>query len=224
MTVVALLCGAGTLARNEEYRSSLRLAETTFERWPTPAAHSMLGTELAAAGRFPERSAIFVKPPRSIRRLATTSGRCWRIQGRHAEAIDQLRSFIDSQPPELDQVQIARALLARSLMKQERIEEAGVQYRTMIAADPDDLQAVVQLAQIHLRQQRFEEAIPLFRKVLAARPADPSTLGGLGIALASTGQLDEAIEVFRRALDLDPENQHAQQNLERALSLKRTRR
>ena len=154
----------------------------------------MLGTELAAAGRLAEaerhlRAAAPVDPPARY-----YLGSVLANQGQHAEAIDQLQSSIDSQPEVLDQVQVARALLARWLMKQERIEESAVQYRMMIAADPDDLQAMVQLAQIHLRRQQFEEAIPLFRQVLSARPADPATLGGLGIALASSGRLDEAIE------------------------------
>jgi len=224
LVVTASLLGAGTLARNREYRSSLRLAETTLERWPTPAAHSMLGTELAAAGRLGEaerhlREAAPIHPPARY-----YLGSVLADQGHHTEAIGQLQSFIESQPPALDQVHLARALLGRSLLREGRVEEAAAQYRTVLANDPDDLQAMVQLAQIHLRRQQFEEAIPLFRKVLSARPADPSTLGGLGIALASTGRLDEAIEVFRRALELDPQNEPAQRNLERALSLKGNRR
>jgi len=220
LTVVTLSLCAGTLARNIDYQSSLRLAETTFERWPTPAAHSMLGTELAAAGRLPEaerhlREAAAVHPPARY-----YLGTVLSAEGRHPEAIDQLRSFIDSQPATLDQVHLARALLADSLMKDGRAGEAASQYRVMLTTHPDDVQAMVMLGQIDLREQRFGEAVELFRKVLDGRPADASTLGSLGIALASSGRLDEAIEVFRQAAELDPQNAGAQRNLARALALR----
>ena len=218
---VTLLLGAGTLVRNLEYRSSLRLAETTFERWPTPAAHSMLGTELAAAGRLAEaerhlREAAPFHPPARYYLAAVLEG-----QGQAREAIAQFESFISSQPPELDQVHPARALMAGILVKEGRFEEAATQYKAMLTSHPDDDSAMVLLAQVYLREQRFGEAIPLLRTAVAAQPGNASTLGSLGVALASTGRLDEAIDAFRRAVAIDPQNDHAQKNLERALALRR---
>ena len=221
LVVVTLLFSAATLARNTEYRSSLRLAETTFARWPTPAAHSMLGTELAAAGRLAEaerhlREAAPVHPPARY-----YLGAVLKRQGQAAEAIVQFESFIASQPPELDQVQTARALLADVLVKEGRLAEAASQYRAMLASHPEDDSAMVLLAQVYLREQRFNDAIPLLQSAVAAQPSNASTLGSLGVALASTGRLDEAIDVFRRAVDADPQNEHARQNLSRALSLRK---
>jgi tetratricopeptide (TPR) repeat protein len=221
LAVAALALGAGTLIRNTDYGSRLRLAETTFERWPTPASHSMLGTELAAANRFSEaerhlREAAASYPPARYY-LATVLA----AQGQRPEAIDLFQAFIAGQPAQLNQVHLARALLADALMKEQRADEAAAQYRAMLAAHPDDAEAMVLLAAILLRQQRFGEAIVLFRQAVALRPGDVSALNGLGIALGSSGQLDEAIVVFRRALDVDPQNIHAQQNLSRALALRK---
>ncbi|CAN5806320.1 hypothetical protein BH18ACI5_BH18ACI5_07780 [soil metagenome] len=221
LVTVALLCGAGTIMRNVEYRSSLRLAETTFERWPTPAAHSMLGTELAAAGLLPEaerhlREAAPFHPPARY-----YLGTVLKQQGQAGEAIAQFESFIASQPPELDQVHTARALLADVLLKEGRLGEAAIQYKAMLASHPEDPSAMVLLAQVYLREQRFEDAIPLLRSAAVAEPANASTLGSLGIALGSTGRLDEAIEVFRRAVDIDPQNAGARQNLDRAVALRK---
>jgi tetratricopeptide (TPR) repeat protein len=220
LAVAAVALGAGTMARNGDYQSSLRLAETTFERWPVASSHSMLGTELAAAGRLAEaerhlREAAPVYPPARY-----YLGSVLAVQGQRAEAIPQFQSFIASQPPELDQVHLARALLADALVKEGRLDEAAAQYRTMLAGHPDDAQAMVQLAQVLLRQQRFAEASAAFRDAVAARPDDVAALGGLGISLASSGHLDEAITAFRRAVELDPQNEHAQQNLARALALR----
>lgn len=220
LAVISLVLGAATLVRNTEYQSSFRLAETTFERWPTPASHSMLGTELAAEGRLPEaerhlRAAAPAHPPARY-----YLGTVLAAEGHRAEAIVFFQSFIAGQPRELEQVRVARILLADALLKEGRADEAAAEYRALLAAHPDDGQAMVQLAQIFLRHQRFDEAITAFRNAVAARPADSSALGGLGIALASTGRLDEAIDAFRRAVDLDPQNTQAHQNLARALAMR----
>jgi protein O-mannosyl-transferase len=220
LVAVTTTLAIGTVLRNMEYRSSLRLAETTMERWPTASSHSMLGTELAAADRLPEaerhlREAAPVYPPARY-----YLGTVLNAQGRRTEAIAQFQSFVASQPFELEQVYIARSLMAGALLKEERLDEAAAQYRTMLAARPEDAQATIQLAQILMRQQRFAEATALFRKAVAARPGDVTTLVGLGVSLASNGNLDEAIETFRRAVELDPQNMHAQQNLARALALR----
>ena len=216
-----LLLGAATVMRTTEYESSLRLAQTTFERWPTPAAHSMLGTELAAAGRLPEaehhlRAAAPVHPPAQYY-LATVLS----AQDRREEAIAQFTAFIAGQPAELDQVHVARALLAETLTREGKVDEAAAQYRAMLAARPDDAQATRLLAEILLRQQRFDEAITTFRRAADLQPSDASTLVGLGIALASSGRLDEAITAFERAVAADPQNPHAQRNLARAKALKK---
>ncbi|HEX7777782.1 MAG TPA: tetratricopeptide repeat protein, partial [Vicinamibacterales bacterium] len=220
LTTVAALLAAGTYARTTEYASSLTLAQTTHERWPTPASHSMLGTELAAAGQFTEaethlRVAAPVHPPARYY-LATVLHE----QGRRSEAIEDFRTFIASQPPELDQVETARSLLADALTKEGRLDEAAVEYRAMLARHPDDGQVLVLLGQIALRQQRFDEGIDLFRRGSAARPGDAGALVSLGIAYASTGRLDEAIAAFEKAVAMDPQNRHAQQNLARARAMR----
>ena len=220
LAFVALLLVAGTYVRTSEYRSSLTLAETTHARWPTPASHSMLGTELAALGRFSEaeghlRAAAAVHPPAQY-----YLGTVLNAQGKRAEAIEHFQAFIAGQPPELDQVHTARGLLADALTKEGRFDEAAVQYRAMLAKDPNDAQSLVLLGQLALRHQRFEEAIDLFKRGSAARPGDATTRVSLGIAYASMGRLDEAIAAFQGALDVDPQNRHARQNLARAQAMR----
>ncbi len=204
LAVVTVLLGTGTVLRTAEYQSSLRLAETTFERWPTPAAHSMLGTELAAAGRFAEaerhlREAAPLHPPARY-----YLGTVLAAQGQPAAAIAEFTAFIASQPAGLDQVHLARALLAEALTKVGRLDEAATQYREMLTRRPDDAEALRLLAQTLFRQRKFDDAIVMFRRAVDARPADISALNGLGISLASTGRLEEAIAIFRRVLELDP--------------------
>jgi superkiller protein 3 len=180
----------------------------------------MLGTELAAAGRLAdaEEHLRVAAPVHSPARYYL--GTVLHERGLHSAAIDEFRGFIGSQPHELDQVHLARALLADALTREGRLDEAAVEYRAILARNPDDGQALVLLGQIALRHQRFDEAIELFRRGSAARPGDAGALVSLGIAYASRGRLDDAIGAFQRALDVDPQNRHAQQNLARAQAMR----
>jgi tetratricopeptide (TPR) repeat protein len=220
LVTVAAVLGAATMARNAEYRSSLRLAETTAQRWPGPAADSMLGVELAAAGRLPEsevrlRAAAAAYPPARY-----YLGTVLIAQHRPAEAIEPLRSFIASQPPELEQVRLARIELAGAYREAGRDEDAAAAYRAVLAADPGNTEAMVQLSQILLKHERFADAIPLLEQLTARQPANAWGFGGLGIALASTGRTDAAIDAFRRQVELEPANEHARQNLARAVAMR----
>lgn len=220
VAAAAVALVAGTIARNEDYTSSLRLAETTVAHWPTPGAHSMYGTELAAAGRLREaethlRTAAPVYPPARYYLatvLATTD--------RSGEAIEEFKTYLAGEPPELDQAYQARGLLADALKKQGRLAEMEAELRTMLSLRPDDVNVMGQLAPVLVSAARYDEAVGLYRRMLRIRPDDVAALGGLGIALASTGQLEEAIIHFRRAAELDPQNARAQQNLARALAMR----
>ena len=219
LVAASVLFAAMTMARNLEYRSSLRLAETTAQRWPGPAADSMLGVELAAAGRLPEaegrlRSAAGAYPPARY-----YLGTVLLAENRPDEAIEHLTAFIADQPPELEQARLARKQLAAAFQKAERTDEAAAAYRAVLTADAGDVEAIMQLSQILLNQGRFGDAVPLLRQLTARQPGSAWAFGGLGIALASTGRVDEAVDVFRRQLELDPTNEHARQNLARALAI-----
>ena len=223
LAVVSIALAAGTIARNEEYRSSLRLAETTHERWPTPGSRSMYGTELAAAGRLAEaervlREAAAVHPPAAYY-LATVLA----AQNRHADAIDYFRAYIASQPRELDQVYQARGLLATSLGREARWEEFERELRGMLSDRPDDVKAMRALAPMLVSARRTGEAVDVYQRIVARDPRDAASFTGLGVALASEGRLDEAVPAFQRAVDLDPGNTNARRNLQRALELRGAR-
>src|SRR5262249_47173818 len=130
------------------------------------------------------------------------------------------RSFIAIESPQLEQVRLAHRELAGALAKSGRDAEAIDEYRVALAADSRDVQAIRPLAQLLLAHEQFADAIPLLRQLTVAHPDDGWAFGGLGIALASTGRLDEAVDAFRREVELEPGNDHARQNLARALAMR----
>jgi protein O-mannosyl-transferase len=220
LTAVALALGIGTALRSREYASALTLAETTLARWPTPAAHSVYGTELAAAGRFREaepelRLAASEFPPARY-----YLGIVLAAEGRSADAEAQFLAFVNDQPDPLDQVRLARLAIADLMMKQQRWADATTQYERVLSIREGDVETRALLANALVRQQRYAEAIVQYRLYLARIPDNTIALAGLGIALISTGNVEEAIRTFRRAVELEPGNANAQQNLARALAMR----
>ena len=219
-TAVVLLT-IGTTLRNHDYQSSLRLAETSCERWPTPATHSMLGTELAAAGRMAAaeqhlRAAAPTYPPARF-----YLGTVLDAEGRHDEAIAEFTAFVATQPPQLDQVYQARSFLAADLLNDGRTAAAIDQYRAIVETHPQDAVMMLRLGGLLLRSGRQKEAAAVFRKAVDVSPSDTAALNGLGIALATSGDVEGAIPVFRRALELEPSNEQTKANLDRALAMHR---
>jgi superkiller protein 3 len=217
VAVVSIALGARTLARNADYKSSLRLAETTAAGWPTPAADSMLGTELAAAGRLGEaeaalrRAAVAYEPARYY--LATVLA----AEGQTDSAIAAFEAYLGTSLQSLAEVRKAREMLADLYARRGRWAAAATQYQMILERDPDDAATHGRLADALMSSADYVQAIPHYQALLAARPADARALGGLGIAYAQTGRVDDAIATFQRAVDADPRSAHAEQNLARAL-------
>lgn len=219
VSAVALILGLGTGARNGEYQSSLALAETTWQRYPTPAAASMYGTELAAAGRLMEaerflRLAAPSFPPGHYYLATVLSTR-----GKTDEAVREFDAYIANELPQLDQVRTARLLAADLLVKAARFDEASRHYEALLAVYADDAEARLRLADVRVRQERFADAIPLYERAVAATLANATVLNGLGVALIGAGRIQAAVTVFERAVAADPAHEGARANLARAQAM-----
>jgi Flp pilus assembly protein TadD len=223
MAVTAILCVIlvpVTWARNQEYKSALTLTETTVARYPTGAAETMYGTELAAAGRLMEaemhlRRGVSSYPPAHFY-LATVLS----AQGKTDEALLEFAVFIRTQPPTLAQVKTAHLLSADLHARAGRWDAAAQQYREILTNYPGDATAETRLADAFVRLSRYPEAIALFQKLIKASPGDPSLINGLGVALISSGRVDEAIAAFQRVIELDPNHPGAARNLSLAMAMR----
>jgi tetratricopeptide (TPR) repeat protein len=87
--------------------------------------------------------------------------------------------------------------------------EAEIQaYHDILAADPKNAKAAVQLANKLYDAGRFTEAIPHYQQALALQPEDVNVSTDLATALFYAGRVDEALAQLDRSLAIDPA--HAQ--------------
>lgn len=219
LAVVCIIAlGARTIARNRDYTSALTLAQTTVEAWPSPGGRSMLGTELANAGRLAEAETQLRQAADQHAPARYYLGTVLEAHGREDEAVTQYLQFIAGQPGALDQVRLARAQLAGIYSRRQAWPEARDQYRAMVQASPDDPALRSVLAGTLLRTEDFAEAVVHYQRYLTMAPSDTRAMTGLAIALSSLGRHDDAMVLFRRVVDAEPGNMAARDNLMRAMA------
>ncbi len=75
-----------------------------------------------------------------------------------------------------------------------------------LAKNPDDAEALVELANLNFDIQNWAKAQELYDRFLKLRPKDPDVLTDLGITLRAQGHFDEALASFREAEKLKPDH------------------
>lgn len=93
-------------------------------------------------------------------------------------------------------------------------------YRTVLASEPDQPQALYLLGTLKAQCGRWTEASDLLGRAVVVRPDHPDTHGNLAITFQNLGRLDDAIAHFRRALELHPAFADGHNNLGVALQAK----
>jgi tetratricopeptide (TPR) repeat protein len=216
VVAVIVLLGLRVAARCREYESPLTLARTVLDRWPTPNADYLMGTELAAVGRHEEAIPYLSKAVQGYPPTRYYLGTELLAVGRIDEGVTELQRFVEIEPG-LVATRSARIRMGRAFEARQQWDRAIEQFRLILMKDPSDTEAHGLLADALAGAQLFEQAIPHYRAYLDRRSDDANAWTGLGIALAATSQSAGAVEAFRKASDREPANLRFRLNLARAL-------
>jgi tetratricopeptide (TPR) repeat protein len=225
------------LVRRKDFHAALPMLAHAFETAP-PAfpAWSGYAEGLIAAGRFPEAERVLA-PHRTEPRGAPLELRlrqAWGLalsgEGRHAEALDQLRRAADLAPddPEthsdlglalvragqsepalaslqralvLDPGRLAAAINAGVALKDlGRPDDAEAAWREVLARHPGNAAAARNLHGLLIEQGRFREALEQAEAGLARAGKTAELLRERGIALHNLGRYEEALDCFEPLL------------------------
>jgi tetratricopeptide (TPR) repeat protein len=91
--------------------------------------------------------------------------------------------------------QYVRGLAARGL---DHADDAKAAFRAVIARDPADVGAQVNLGQMLMQDRAYPEAIAALRAALAAQPYNATAAYNLGLALGRSGQAEEGQAMLER--------------------------
>lgn len=210
-TLVVVLAGT-TIVRNADYASPLVLARKTVDRYPTPVAHQVLGTELLAVGQREDAIAELRRALPGAPRAHYTLGVELLEDGKTEEGIAELRAFIREQPF-LALVGNAHEYLGRMYAQRQQWVDAIAEFQAVLAIAPNADGAERLLAGAFFGAGDMHDAISHFEAHLRRVPGDADALNQYGIALGTAGRLDDAIAAFTRAGEINPQDGAVQRNL-----------
>ncbi|HEX7641908.1 MAG TPA: tetratricopeptide repeat protein [Burkholderiaceae bacterium] len=129
--------------------------------------------------------------------------------GRHAEALEQLRSAAQEGCDTADlHFQTGIALQATG-----QAGEAELSYRRALKRDPGLAIAGNNLGNILQARGDLEQAVSCYRSAIGIRPGYADAHNNLGVALRELGRQSEAVACFKRALGIREEFVEAHSNL-----------
>ena len=194
--LLAAALGIRTAIRNTEYASALTMARTVVDRWPTPNAEYLVGSELSRAGQSREsiphlRAAVPGYPPaRYLLGTALLS------LGETVEGAAALEGFVRDEPSALAS-RVAHGHLANTYAAAGQFAAAIPHYREYLSANAADASAWTGLALAQMQTGDRVGALTSFHRAAAAQPGDRRFQLNLARALLDEGELREA----RRVID-----------------------
>lgn len=121
-------------------------------------------------------------------------------QGRLADAVSDLRNALLQAPDSV----VARKLLAGTLLRMRRVDEAAPLVEKLAAELPEDPAVLDMQARVDVARGRLKEAGDVLKRLHALDPSRIEVVQKLADLLVATGRLDEARTLLEQALARDP--------------------
>jgi cytochrome c-type biogenesis protein CcmH/NrfG len=87
------------------------------------------------------------------------------------------------------------------------------QMQQVVARDPKNVQAWIQLGNDYFDTRQPQKAIDAYGRALELRPSDPNVLTDQGVMYRDVGQFDRAIANFQKANEVDPKHVQSLYNM-----------
>ena len=130
-------------------------------------------------------------------------------RGHHDAALDLLVRAVSLDPGDAairSNLARVRTVVGHRLVHAGRVQEAEVQYRAALDADPREAGAWIGLGELQLRQRDPRDAAEAFRRAVELRPEDAETRIRLGQAYYNLGDLPAALSEWERAAATRPDD------------------
>jgi transitional endoplasmic reticulum ATPase len=116
------------------------------------------------------------------------------------ELIQNLREALKLSPQNIP----LRLTLAEALLNNNLMQEAEAEYKIVLEAESQNIQAKSGLAKIYFAQQKYSTAIVILEDLVELKPNDVSLLMLLSRSLLRNEERNKAIDYYKQALQLNP--------------------
>lgn len=216
VAMLALVLGALTVQRNTEYTTGPAIWQTVIDRWDHGRAHYNLGVELRRAGRRAEAIAAYERAAADTPEAHYALGFERQEDQQYDRAAEHYRTYIRLRPMDANVLR-AYHQLGRTLMAQEKHEEALAAFQEVLTRAPGNLDALSGTADTLLALKRWPDAIAAYERYLAANPENIGARFNLGLALFEVDQFERSAAAFQAVIARDPSNVGAYVNLANAV-------
>lgn len=178
-------------------------AREVAQRHPKLALAAALQGDVAAARKQWPAALDAYRRAQQLEPNTTNLVRLYRAQERlnPKDAIQTAEAWLRTRPADTQ----VRGLLAATHARAGNLPQARAAYEALVAAAPDDAEALNNLANVMLLQ-KDPKALPVAEKALALKPGTPYIVGTAGWAAFHAGQGDRALQLLRDARLRDPSN------------------
>ncbi len=94
-----------------------------------------------------------------------------------------------------------------------KLQDAANIYQSILAAAPEQPEALHHLGIVAYQLGRFQEALPLISKAVSLTPENATIYSNLGLVFEAVGKADLAESAYRYSIHLQPQNPEALYNL-----------
>ena len=111
-------------------------------------------------------------------------------------------------------------LRGNEFYKAGQYEQAEINYRKALEVDPENTIALHNLGNALYKQGKFEESVKIngtLTKSTKDKPARAAAFYNQGVSHTKLNHLEASIESYKNALKIDPKDQQARENLQKAL-------
>lgn len=128
--------------------------------------------------------------------------------GNKEKAIEMFNDAIKNADPENDMKNMLSAYVNLSNIYTEMgDEEKSLEMlNKVLEYDPQNKEALLQIAKYHETKKDYDKALPLYDKMLELEPENVDVLFNQGIAFKSNDQLDKAIANFEKIITINPDD------------------
>jgi Tfp pilus assembly protein PilF len=239
LTLVLVAAGVGVIYMVESMKGPSLIARTPATGTPpvqsvpqtaapAPSPQAYAGTPLFTSGDIkvreqavaPEQKKDLSKPSRGKkggREFAhkSTPKVLDRVQEMKQEkAVSREHAELDKTSGSMTRQEKDTSLyLARTYEAQKNYRQALIQYKKVLAMEPNNFVVMNNVASMLIYLGSYEEAIQYAQKALNLRRGHVFSLINLGISYSCLGKHSESESYFRKVLGIEPSNQYALLNL-----------
>jgi tetratricopeptide (TPR) repeat protein len=181
-----------TSKAEEEFRTAVKLQPSSEDAVTTLA---LLYNEEGDPGRALE---ILQSVPVAERspRVESVLGYTYEQKKDYPKAIEAYRKAVDLDADNLDAVRG----LAQNLLNDNQTEAALQQFKTIAAADPQDVQTLMHISEIYRRDGQFEKALETLDKAQAIAQDSMEVQYNRAVIEEALGKYDDALRLLRELL------------------------